>query len=557
MNNSNSSGHIPPDLPEARIETSGRLSLIWLVPLAAALIGGWLVIYALSQRGPEVEIAFSHAEGLEAGKTRIRYKDVEIGKVKKVALNEDLSKVVVTAELDKSIAPHLGDDTRFWIVSPRISSKGISGLSTLISGIHIGMDPGQGTGDPPELYDGLENAPLIQSDFEGSAYNLVAENLGGLDIGSPIFYRQIEVGEVSHYTLDKSGHSVSLTVFIKAPYDQLVRSNTRFWNVTGMDIQYTPKGVTARFESIEALISGGIAFETPHNLNAGDTSADGDYFPLFPNFASTHERSYSVTQYFVMYFDGSVRGLDVGAGVEFRGMKVGEVTDIELRLNSETLDAKIPVLVGIHPELIFQEEGLSAPTTLLQQLVDRGLRAQLKSGNLLTGQLFVDLDFLDDAPKAEISPEGTYMVFPTVPGDLEKITRNFSDLLTRVGEMPLDEIAADLESTINGLNKIMTTASSDDTLGDLKGLLTNARSITAQLDQGIGPLTDKITTSLDQVESTLATTQSIIGEDSTLYYDIRQLVDEMTSAVRSFQSLTEYLERNPNSLLYGKSPKSR
>lgn len=553
----NSNEHRPSNLPQAQIEQPASFSIIWLIPLTAVLIGGWLVFQALSQKGPEVRIAFSQAEGLEAGKTRIRYKDVEVGKVKRVALNDDLSKVVVTTELDKSMAPHLSNDTRFWIVSPRISSKGISGLSTLISGIYIAMDPGQSDGEMPEVYEGLDSAPLIKSDSEGSTYHLVAENLGGLEIGSPIFYRQIEVGEVSHYTLDKSGHSVSLTVFIKAPYNKMVRSNTRFWNVTGMDIQYTPKGVTARFESIEALIAGGISFETPHNLNAGESSSDGDYFPLFPNFASTHERAYSVTQYFVMHFDGSVRGLDVGAGVEFRGMEVGEVMDIELRLNSKTLDAKIPVLVGIHPELIFQEEALEDPTSFLQKLVDRGLRAQLKSGNLLTGQLFIDLDFLDEAPPAEILADGNYMVFPTVPGDLEKITRNFSDLLTKVGEMPLDEIAADLESTIDGLNKIMTTASSGETLKDLQGLLANARSITGKLDHGIGPITEKISSSLDQVESTLESTESLIGEESPLYYDIRQLVDEMTSAVRSFEALTEYLERNPNSLLYGKSPKSR
>lgn len=554
---SNEKDQTPLELPEAQIEKSGSFSLIWLVPIAAALIGIWLIFQALSQKGPDVQVAFSHAEGIEAGKTRIRFKDVEIGKVKKVELNRDLSKVVVTAELDKSMEGHLSDQTRFWIVSPRISTNGISGLSTLLSGIYIAVDPGKGEKEPPDLYEGLESAPLIHSDFEGSTFHLVAENLGGLDIGSPIFYRQIEVGEVSHYSLDKSGHSVSLTVFIKAPYDRLVRSNTQFWNVTGMDIQYTPKGVTARFESIEALLSGGIAFETPHNLNAGEPSADGDYFPLFPNLASTHERSYSVTQYFVMHFDGSVRGLDVGADVEFRGMKVGEVMDIELRLNSETLDAKIPVLVGIHPELIFKEEGLADPTNLLQKLVDKGLRAQLKSGNLITGQLFIDLDFLKDAPPAEIVAEGSYMAFPTVPGDLEKITRSFSDLLTKVGEMPLEEIAVDLKSTIEGLNKIITTASSGDTLSDLQGLLANARSITTKLDKGIEPITEKITSSLDQVESTLATTEAVIGEDSALYYDLRQLVDEMTSAVRSFEALAEYLERNPNSLLYGKSPKSR
>ncbi len=543
------------DLPEAQLEEPRGLSLIWLVPIIAALIGGWLAYKVISEKGPTIHIQFSQAAGVEAGKTRIRYKDVEIGKVKNIGLSADLSQVEITAELDKSLAHHLSDNTRFWIVQPRISTKGISGLSTLISGIYIAMDPGEGGGEAPAVFEGLDTPPLLESDQQGSSFHLVAENLGGLEIGAPVFYRQIEVGEVIHYSLDESGHSVSISVFIRAPYDSLVRSNTRFWNVTGVDLQFTPKGVTARIESIEALIAGGIAFATPHNLSAGTPSKEGDYFPLFPNYAATNERPYTLTQYFIMYFDSSVRGLDVDAPVEFRGMKVGEVVDIELRVDSDSLDAKIPVLVGLHPELIFQDEKLKDPADMLERLVDHGLRAQLQSGNLITGQLFIDLDFLEDAPAAKITPEDPYLVFPTVPGDLEKITRNLSDLLNKVGEMPLLEITQELETSIQGLNRFLAAAASPQALADLTALLSNTRSMTEHLDSSLSPLSEQLLATLNQVQLTLADTQSILNEDSPLYYDVRQLIEEMSSAVRAFEALTELLERNPNALLYGKKPK--
>ncbi|HGG58342.1 MAG TPA: MCE family protein, partial [Gammaproteobacteria bacterium] len=243
------------DLPEARVATRQGISLVWLIPLVAAIAGGWLVYKALSEKGPRISVEFSHAEGIEAGKTRVKYKDVVVGKVKKVGLNADLSKVIVDIEMARFMEDHLNENTRFWIVRPRITSSGVSGLSTLISGIHIAMDPGRGDSWQRHFV-GLDRAPEIDSSSRGKRFLLRASTLGSLDIGSPVYYRQIQVGEVTRYSLADDGKSVEVQIFIHQPYARLVHSNSRFWNASGFNVKLDTDGIKADLESMTALLSG-------------------------------------------------------------------------------------------------------------------------------------------------------------------------------------------------------------------------------------------------------------------------------------------------------------
>ena len=540
-------------LPEAVVTAGSRLSLVWLIPILALVISGWLVYKSYSDKGPTITISFSNAEGLEAGKTRVRYKDVDVGKVKNIELNSDLKQVEVTVQLKKSVGYHLNENTQFWIVRPRISQKGISGLNTLISGIYIGMDPGQGEGGALSHYSGRTDPLPIKSDAEGKAYFLTADSLGSLDIGSGIFYRQIQVGEVTGYHLDANGRSVIINIFINAPYDLLIRKNSRFWNASGFDMQLTSSGVSARLESLSALLTGGIAVDTPHNLEAGAATEGGERFTLLPNRESIEDKPYSLTQYYVLYFDSSIRGLNTGAPVEFRGIKVGEVVDIDLQMDHRTLEVKLPVLIALHPDLITVTGDVGNPESVLETLVSRGLRAQLASGNLITGQLFVDLDFLKDIPKAKITQSGPFRVFPTVPGAMEKITRNVTELLNKVGNIPLDEITRDLRDTISSIKSMVDSPETRDVVGQMAKLVKHADSLTQTLDAAAPSLMKNIDTSVKQLERTLATADSTLSEDSPLIYDIRLLIDQLSSAVNSFEALTDYLERHPNALLYGKT----
>ena len=540
-------------LPEAVVSEGSRFSLVWLVPLIAVLIGGWLIWKSFSDRGPTIVISFTEAEGLEPGKTRVRYKDVDVGKVKRIELNDDLSRVEVTVELNRSIGSHLNDQTQFWIVRPRINPKGISGLNTLISGIYIGMDPGKGSGPGMTHYIGRDEPLPVQSDAEGKPFVLSADSLGSLDIGSGVYYRQIQVGEVSGYHRDSDGRSVIINIFINAPWDQLIRKNSRFWNASGFDLKLTADGVSLSLESLTTLLTGGIAVDTPLNLEAGDPTVGGERFALLPDRESLENRPYSQTDYYVLYFDSSIRGLSVNAPVEFRGIKVGEVVDIDLQMDHRTLDVKIPVLIALHPDVITVTGKIDDTDLVLDELIKRGLRAQLASGNLLTGQLYVDIDFHDDVPPAQIITEGPFRVFPTVPGALEKITRNVTELLNKAGEIPFVEIARDLGETIAELKQMLRSRESKQALTDLRRLLANTAEISHKLNQTVPRLSQQISSTLNQLEKTLDTADATLSEDSPLVYDIRRLIDQLSSAVTSFEALTDYLERHPNALLYGKT----
>lgn len=535
-------------LPQARIETRRGFSLIWLVPIIAALIGGWLIIKTQQNKGPTVTLSFSNAEGLEAGKTRVKYKDVVVGKVREIELGDKLDQVLVSVELSKSIGKHLNDNTRFWVVRPRINSSGVRGLTTLISGIYIGMDPASGSGSP-SAFAGLEQPPQFETAADGTTVTLRAKTLGSLDTGSPVYFRQIQVGQITRYELDQQGRSVKIKAFISAPYHQFVRSSSRFWNASGFSIDFNANGVNARLESLAAFVSGGIAFDTPLDSAATKPVGEQDIFPLHEDYASINEKPYEQTQYYVMNFDSSLRGLSRGAPVEFRGIKVGEVLEISLKMNHETLKIHTPVLVGLQPGRVTLSGTIEDSINVMAVLVERGLRAQLKSGNLLTGQLYIDLEFLDDAPAAHLAKIEGQTDFPTVPATLDKITRNASELFDKFGEIPLLEISNDLRDTLKGISKLVNSRASTQSLNDLSGLLANARTFSGQLN---GQLSPQLNASLAQLESTLATMENIIGEDSPLYYDLRKMIEELSSSATSFEHLTDYLERHPNSLLLGK-----
>ncbi len=553
-------------LPEALLEERRRFSLVWLIPLTAALIAGWLVFKTLSEKGPTITITFSRAEGLEVGKTRIRYKDVEVGKVTDIQLSANLQQVVVTAELSKSLGAHINENTRFWIVRPRISSSGVSGLTTLISGIYLTLDPGEGT-TSARHFTGLDEPPRITSTAEGRRFLLLAESLGSLDVGSPVYYRQIQVGEVTDFQLSADGQNVTIGIFVNAPYHQWVRQNSRFWNASGFDVDFSAQGISARLESIASLVLGGITFDTPANLEPGAPGEEGQAFRLYRDFASINTRTHALKKLFVMHFDASLRGLSVGAPVEFRGIEVGKVLDIDLRMNRKGYNVTLPVLVELYPEVVtFEDEprtdaAATDPSAdadrMLDTMVDRGLRAQLAMGNLLTGQLFINLEFQDKPAKAAIKRGDGYPEFPTVPTKLEELARTASGLLAKLDQMPLVEISRDLRDAASDLKQMTAGLRGGRTGENLAALLANLRQLTGKLDQRADPLAAQLQATLKQLEGTLGATQQTLSEDSPLYFELRRLMEELSSTARAVQTLTEYLQRQPDALLRGKADNTR
>ena len=304
-----------PTAPEPKVKNRSGPSLVWLIPLITALIGGWLIVKTLSEQGPQITITFKTAEGIEAGKTRIMHKSLQIGLVSALRFSDDFSSVILSADIHKEAKAFLRRDTRFWVVKPRLGVRGVSGLSTLISGSYIEIEPGKGTAQ--RHFTGLEAPPVVKAEEAGRKIVLLSKKLGSIDIGSPLYYQGILAGEVLGYELGSDRKSVFVHAFVKAPYDKLIRGNTRFWNASGLDVTIGSDGVDVRTESILSLLFGGIAFETPDTLEPVEEELEGLIFTLHDSYESIHEESYTRKIRLVLFFDGSVRGLNIGAPVEF------------------------------------------------------------------------------------------------------------------------------------------------------------------------------------------------------------------------------------------------
>ncbi len=524
------------EAPEAVIQKKNRISIVWLVPLVAAFIGGWLAYKAITEKGPSITISFQSAEGLEAGKTKLKYKDVEIGKVEDIRLSEDLSKVLVTAQLVKEADRYLLEDTQFWVVRARVAAGEVSGISTLFSGAYIGVAPGK-KGASTRWFDGLEVPPVVTTDLPGRHFRLHAESLGSIEVGSPVYFRQLKVGQVVSYQLAEDGPGIAVEVFIEAPHHQRVRTNTRFWNASGIDVTLGASGVKIDTESLVTILAGGVAFDTPASLAPGEPVKENAIFTLYESRQSSYERTYAKKVPYLLHFNQSVKGLLPGSPVEFHGIKIGHVVEVNLAFDMADLSFKIPVLIEIEPERFMGSESHEEDREeILKILVEQGLRAQLKKGNLLTGVCIVDLDFHPKAPPAQISFAGPYPELPTIAAPLEEITASAANLLKKLEMFPLDQLGKDLHKTIIAL---------DQTLAETRQLLGNMDN---QLTPGLGE-------TLSEVQKTLEEVQGALGADSPVRHEAREAMTELGKASRSMRVLTDYLQRHPESLLYGKGPK--
>ena len=557
MNEQNGNESEVQQVPEAVVKTrKHQISIVWLVPIVALIIGGWLAYKALSEKGPIITIAFRSAEGLEAGKTKIKFKDVEVGKVEAIEVADDLTHVVVTAEMVKKANPYLTENTRFWVVRARVTAGEVSGLGTLFSGAYIGIDPGKG-GAAKHHFEGLEAPPVVTKGLPGKHFILKSERLGSLDIGSRIYYRQIKVGQIVSYELEPDNKTIRFHVFVHAPHHELVYENTKFWNASGLDVSLDADGIQIQTESLVTLISGGIAFDIPAGQTPGKPAPKDYAFTLYQRRDDILEKTNAELKHWILQFKGSVRGLSKGAPVELKGIKFGEVTDIKAKFDMETLDPIILVYIATDPEVfsmigdsqVYDEKGIEA-------LVDKGFRAQLQTGSLLTGQLFVDIDFHPDAPPAVVSYEREYPEIPTLPAPMEMITASVSQLLNKIEKLPLEEIANSLKNTMQGAERLVTSEELRQSIVELNATLVNARKISENVNTTIAPevysAISQLNNALQQSQKTMAEVGNSVNQNSPLYRELVRAMKEVADAAQSIRNVADYLERHPDALIYGK-----
>jgi paraquat-inducible protein B len=529
----------PPGLPPPHVVRRRQWlpSLIWLIPIVAALVGVMLIAKILMERGPEIVLTFNTAEGLEAGKTAVKYKDVQIGTVQSLRLARDRSHVRVIVQLNNEAKSFTAEDSRFWVVRPRLDTSGISGLSTLLSGAYIGADAGVSTETASE-FKGLEVPPIVTRDASGQQFLLRATDIGSLDVGSPVYFRRIKVGQVAAYELDGDGRGVTLRIFVNAPYDKFVGVNTRFWQASGIDAQLSASGFTLRTQSLATILLGGIAFKAPDDA-MGPLAKENTAFTLAEDETTAMKEPDGPPQTLLMYFNQSLRGLAPGAPVDFRGVVIGEVKSIGVEFDRAEREFRMPVLVQVYPDRLRRRAGESGVESRATQqerlrfLAEKGLRAQLRNGNLLTGSVYVALDFFPKAPPAKIDLEKNPIELPTVANSLDEIQSQVQEIASKLNKVPYEQIAADLRTTLATLNKT----------------LTSTEQAVTRINTDVTP---ELTAAMKDVRKTVNNAERTLADDSPLQQDMRQTLRELTRAAGSVRVLTDYLERHPESLLRGK-----
>jgi paraquat-inducible protein B len=536
----------PPEIPDAIIERRHRRSsqLIWIIPVIALLVGLSLAVRAYLEKGPVITISFKSGEGIEAGKTKIKYKDVQIGLVKSITIAKDRSSVLVTAELTREAEAFLKADTSFWVVRARITGSSITGLGTLTAGSYIGMDVGVSE-EHKTAFTGFENPPAVTMDVPGRQFILHTNDIGSLSIGSPLMYRHLQVGEVISSDLDKDGESITLRIFVRAPFDKFVRNSTLFWHASGIDFKLSADGVKINTESLLSILMGGIAFQTPDYDEESPQAEQNRNFMLFASMDEALKRPDNIVENYRLVFNESVRGLAVGAPVDLLGVTVGEVSKINVELDPASKKVAMAVNIRFYPERLRSRSSTSKikpinSHKLLDDMVKHGFRAQLKSGSLLTGQMYVALDFFPDAAPARINWNKNTPELPTTGGSMAQLQASVMMIAQKLEKLPLQELAGDLHKTVQRFD---TTLKSADTL--LKNI---DASIVPEARQA---LVD-VRKTLDGANKALGEVKATMSTDSPLQVDLRDTLRELGRAAQSLRLLGDYLERHPEALIQGK-----
>jgi paraquat-inducible protein B len=524
-----------PSVPESKTvaKKQTRLSLVWVIPIVAAVIGVWVAVTRILSEGPKITIVFTSAEGLEAGKTKIRYKGVDVGTLETIRLSDDHERTIATAQMAPKTEGFLVQDTQFWVVRPRISGANVSGLGTLISGAYIGMEIGKSRESKSDFV-ALDTPPVVTINAPGRFFALKTTDLGSLDTGTPVFFRRLQVGEVASYKLQSDGQFFNVRIFVQSPYDRYVTPNTRFWQASGIDVSLSASGLNVQTQSLLSILIGGIAFATPADGQVVPAAATQDStFTLYANRSQAFEPPPRNPQTYQLIFKESVKGLLPGAPVEFRGIKIGQVTDVRAQIDAKTLQFSAPVTIQLDPQrlgvrvldLRAGADLASIRRKVIDSLVANGVRAQLRTGNILTGATFVALDFFPGVPPATVDWSQRPVQLPTTPGELQTLEASVSNIIKKIDKMPLQQIGDELRKDLADLDLTLDTA---------RGTLTTA------------------TGTLVSARTTINNANNYVEPNSAQAQELDNTLTEISRAARSVRVLADYIERHPEALIRGK-----
>ncbi|GAB3680903.1 intermembrane transport protein PqiB [Salinisphaera aquimarina] len=518
------------------------MSPVWLIPLGAALIGAWLIYQNIVSKGPEITLAVATADGIEAGSTQVKVRSVEVGHVTQVHLADDYNGAIVTVRMDPDTADLLVADSRFWIVKPRVGRQGISGLGTILSGAYIQLQPGSSDTEQYE-FDVRDSAPAISTDEPGISFSLTSDNDNSLAVGDPIIYQGQTVGQIesTHFNIEKK--RMDYQVFVREPFSTLVSDTTQFWLRSGIDFHLGSDGVDVQLGSIQSVLAGGVTFGQPDGVENGKPAQDGAHYELYATRNAAVQDRFDDKIEYVILLDDSVRGLSPGAPVEYRGLRVGTVEEVPFFRDDFDFkrysNFKIPVLIAIEPQRPSNSWSNWSDAQWrenMERFFKNGLRATIKSGNLLTGAMFIDMQFENGGDDYQASTLGDYAVFPSVPSSITSIQQQLSSLMDRLNAIDVRPIVNDLKHTLE---------TSNATLDELHKA---TRSINRLLsDSDTRALPGEVRESLSQLQQTLDGFQ----QGAPAYDQLDRSMNRLNRVLDDVAPLARTLRNDPNALIFG------
>ena len=533
---------------EAKITSTKSISRIWIIPILVVVVGGWMVYQQWKNQGPLITIELQSATGIEVNKTPIKVRDLDVGQVKKITLKPDLDGVLVTARIDANASHLLTDKSDFWVVAPRISFSEVSGLNTLLSGSYIAMAAND-SGKEQLNFIALERPPVTPAGTPGLHVILQSDDEFAYKPGDPIIYKGFKVGEFEDAVFNIEERVVYYDAFIEAPYHKLITENTRFWDVSGVKLKLESSGVKMETGSLETLLANGITFGVPEGVQIGERVVENASFTIYGDVTTASNARYKLAAEYVLLVDESVRGLTVGAPVEYRGIEIGNVMAINsfpaVEGNILERDYPIPVIINIYPGKVRQpdtEEGLNAIKQTMRNWLRKDLRATLRMGNVLTGGLFVDLQHVSKPDDSnEIAMLNGYEVIPTVSNEFTQITQKADAILDKINQLPLDDMVSNVLLAVEDMK--LAAQSVETASDDFDVLIANVD-------------TELLNTNLNQVLLSLDSLLKNYSEGGLSQSEIKETVDTMQDTMRNLQPLLLKLNQSPNSLIFTDSNSS-
>jgi paraquat-inducible protein B len=547
--------------PDAHVKSRRPFPVVWIIPIVALAIAAFLGWRAVYDRGPLITITFLTGDGLTAGQTRVQHKAVDLGTVRSISLSKDMTHVEVRVQMRREATPELTENARFWVVRPRFTGSNISGLDTLLSGAYIELDPGAPGGEPKREFVGLEVPPAVRSDEPGRTFLLKADRIGSLASGSPVFFHDIDVGELLSYDIGPQGEGITMHVFVRAPFDKYVHQGTRFWNASGVGIDLGAEGVRVQLQSLTAVLSGGIAFDTEADARATPVAPMDASFPLFKDETTARTASYSERFPYLIYFDGSVRGLAPGAALEFQGIQIGVVTSVGLDLNPIAGTSRAVVRVEVQPERVLPKQQFPDATPLgaARALAAHGMRAVLQTGNLLTGQKVVSLAFVPSAPAAEVREENGVAVLPSINAGFDNITAGLSQIVDTLNRLPLEQIVQNLNETLQSVHDIANGPELRQTLQSMAATMASVNDLANKANSGATPMLKRLPEIAQSLQATVDRANRLVGSADSGYgansqfrRDLERLLGQVSDTARSVRVLSDYLDQHPEALIRGR-----